>query len=79
MFVTIRSGFVTLLAFSRGDCSGQTRHAVAEAPAQVWNEPARSSLKCVTSIGPLWSFAVCHRVAVISCGSGLIRRPAMIS
>ena len=39
-------GFVTLSAFSSVNVAGNRRHAVADAPAQVRNEPARSSLKC---------------------------------
>ena len=42
---TSSTGFVTLSAFSRGECAGYRRHAVDDL-AQVRNEPARSSLKC---------------------------------
>jgi hypothetical protein len=40
-------GFVTLSAFSCGECSGQHVSCGGGCPAQVRNEPARSSLKAV--------------------------------
>ena len=39
-------GFVTLSALVAVNAAGNRRHAAADAPTQVRNEPARSSLKC---------------------------------